>query len=346
MTRVGIAGYGLAGRTFHAPWVSAAGLELVAVATSDPGRRAAVETDWPAVDVVPDLQALLARGDLDLVVLASASGVHAAQARSVVEAGLPLVVDKPLAVDAEEALEVVELAEQAGVPLTVYQNRRYDPEFATLREVVRSGAVGRPHRLELRWERWRPVPKGGWREQRAPSEGGGIMLDLQTHLVDAAAVLLGPVESVHASVASWTTASEDDTFLLCRHLGGVVSHLTASSVSAAPGPRVRLLGSEAAYLLARLDEEPETFPGRSDADAKHCGWLYRGQEREPVAKVGSEMADFYRGVAAALQSADPQAGMPVDPRDAVHTLAVIDAARESAADDRVVQVATTGRASA
>ena len=123
----------------------------------------------------------------------------------------------------------------------------------------------------------------------------------------------------------------------------MVSHLGASSVAGAPGPRVRLLGTAGAYVLADFEEEAHIWSGQSDPDAAHAGWLYRGTEREPVARAGSSQADLYRAVAAALRSPDPQAAMPVDPWDAVHTLAVVDAARVAAREERVVEVVTPER---
>lgn len=340
-TRVGLAGYGMAGRQIHAPLLKEAGLEVVAVSTSNPERQAAVEQELPGATVVSDLDGLVAVEGLDLVVLATPSGDHAAHALTVIEAGLPVVVDKPLAVDSDSALEVVDAAEQAGVPLTVFQNRRYDAEHATLAEVVRSGTIGDVYRAELRWERWRPVPKERWREQADPAEGGGILLDLHSHLVDAAVQLFGEIETVYAELHARTTHAEDDAFLACRHTSGVFSHLGATSVSAAPGPRVRVLGSRGAFLLNQFEAEPNIFSDLRDDDGC-AGWVYRGDERQPVVRQQSHQADFYRAVAQALASEDPVGNMPVDPRDAVHTAAVIDAARVSAEGRRVVDVITPG----
>ena len=343
MTRVGLAGYGFAGRGIHAPALREAGCDVVAVSTRDPERAAAARADLAGVEVVTGLDELVAVPGLDLVVLATPSGGHAEQVRAVVDSGLPCVVDKPLAVDAASAASVVRYAAEARVPITVFQNRRYDAEHATVARVVADGLVGTPFRYEMRWERWRPVPKDRWRENASPREGGGILLDLHTHLVDAAVQLFGPVETVFATVAARTTPAEDDAFLVCRHAGGVVSHLGATSLSGAPGPRVRLLGTEAAYVLADFPGESHVWGAQADADAGHSGWLYRGDSREPVRRAVRSQADLYRAVAGALSAEDRQAAMPVDPWDAVHTLAVVDAARVSAAEERVVVVVTPAR---
>lgn len=340
MTRVGLAGYGSAGRGFHALPIAEAGLDLAAIATSNPDRIARARADVPGAEIVPDLDALLGL-DLDVVVLATPSGVHHEQAVRCIEAGRAVVVEKPLATNASDALEVVDTAREAGVPLTVFQNRRFDPQHTTLARVVSSEAIGEIFRMELRWDRWRPVPKDRWRENSPPEAGGGLLLDLQSHLIDEAVQLFGPVASVHAEVASRTTVAEDDTFLVCRHENGVVSHLSASTVVGMPGPRLRLLGRGGAYVLNEIAGEANLLPSLADAPG-HTGWIVRGDEREPVPTVPSAWSDFYRGVAAALGAADPQAAMPVDPTDAVHVLAVIDAARTSAAANRVVEVVTPG----
>ena len=320
----------------------AAGLTVAAVSTSHAGRAAQAREENPGVEVVPDLDALLARPGLDLVVLATPSGAHAAQARQVIEAGLPVVVDKPLATSAPDAHEVVEAAAAAGVPLTVFQNRRFDAEHVTARELVRDGDLGDVFRAEIRWERWRPEPKDRWRENAAWQDGGGIMLDLQTHLLDQAVDLFGPVEAVYAEVAAHTTTAEDEAFLACRHVSGVRSHLGTTSVAAAPGPRLRLLGRRGAFVLNEFESDLDIYADLRNHDADHCGWVYAGETRRPVRRRASSQVDFYRAVAQALIAEDPQAAMPVDPRDAVHTLAIIDAARVSADTGTVARVRTPG----
>lgn len=342
--RVGLVGYGFSAREFHTPLLKAAGLSVAAVSTSDAGRADQVRHDHPDAAVVPDLEALLGVEGLDLVVLASPSGVHGAQAEQVIDARIPLVVDKPLAVDSGRALAVVDLAAHHGVPLTVFQNRRWDRELQALTAVREQGLVGEISRAEYRWERWRPVPKERWREQASPEDGGGLLLDLHTHLIDQAVVLHGEVATVYAELSSRTTVGEDDTFLACRHVSGVVSHIAASSVSGAPGPRARVLGSEGAYVIGAQTGESTAFGGFED-EGDAVGWVIRGTERSPGPRVErADQADFYRAVEAALRTNDPQPLLPVDPRDSVHVLAVIDAARASANGARVAEVITPGQA--
>ncbi len=342
MPRVLLVGYGSAGRGFHSPLLVAAGCPPAAVVTTHPRRCRQVRAELPDAAVVPDLEAGLEL-EPDLVVLASPSGVHAEQVRTCVAAGVPLVVDKPLAVDAEQARHVVTIAQAAGVPLTVFQNRRWDAENLTLAGLLERGELGEVHRFERRWERWRPVPRDRWRENARPQDGGGILLDLQTHLVDSATFFFGPVEQVYAEVNAWTTPAEDEAFLALRHASGVVSHLGASSVAGAPGPRTRVLGSAAAYVVTSFEAEIAAFGGFENRPGC-CGWLATGDERRPVPAAPGDHRDYYPAVFAAIArpGAERQAAMPVDPWDAVHVLEVIDAARSSAALGQVVRLGGSG----
>jgi predicted dehydrogenase len=344
MTAVGLAGFGSAGRGIHAPLLQQAGITIAAVATADPQRVEQVRTDVPGAAVVAGLDDLLGVAGLDLIVLATPSGLHAGQARQCIDAGMAVVVDKPLATDATRAFGVVDASRAAGVALTVFQNRRFDAEHVAAREAVRSGRLGEVFRHEFRWERWRPTPKNRWRENASAADGGGILLDLHSHMIDAAVDLFGPIDRVYAEVAARTTAAEDDAFLACRHTSGVVSHLGATSVSAAPGPRVRILGRGGAFLLNQFEDDgADIYPDLANADPGQCGWIYEGDQRTPVSRPAAGQVDFYHQVKRALAAPDPAAAMPVDPYDAVHTLAVIDAARKSAVLGTVMQVRTPGQ---
>lgn len=342
--RVGLVGYGGAGRGIHTPMLRQAGFDVAAVVTSNPQRVAQARADLPGCAVVADLGTLLQVEGLDLVVLASASGAHVEQALQVIDAGRPLVVDKPLALDATTALRVADAAAQAGVPLTVFQNRRFDAEHVAARETVASGTLGEVFRHEFRWERWRPQPKQRWREQLPADQGGGVLLDLHTHIVDAAVDLFGPVLTVYAQLASRTTVAEDDAFLSCAHESGVLSYLSATSLAGAPGPRQRILGTAGAFLLNHFQDDVDVYPDLVDPSVDHCGFVYRGAERTPVPRPSHDAGDFYPLVRAALESDGPQERMPVQPAEAVHALAVIDAARTSARQGQVVDVVTPGRA--
>ncbi|MCC2308143.1 Gfo/Idh/MocA family oxidoreductase [Cellulomonas chengniuliangii] len=349
--RVGLVGYGSAGRSIHSRLLREAGLRVTHVVTRSPERSAAAREDWPGVTIVRSVGALLERAAiLDLVVIASPTAEHAAQAHAVLEAGLPVVVDKPLATTTETARALARAAEGAGARLTVFQNRRWDPEQLTLQSVIASGELGVVHRFERRWERWRPEPQRRWKEQDLV--GGGLLLDLGAHLVDSAIELFGAVVSVYAELRSITTPAEDDVFLALTHRStdggpGVISHLQASGITGAPGPRTRVLGDKGAYLVTSYEGEATPFSVLDETwvargrDKDHEGWLVHGSDRVAVPRAPGGHQDFYRDVVRWLDEGAPP---PVDPWDAVRTATVLDAARVSARESRVVTLgpATTG----
>ena len=341
--RVGLVGFGLAGSVFHAPLISTTpGMELAAVVTGNPERQAQVRQDHPGAVTVATVDELWPL-DLDLVVVASPNRTHVPTATAALKAGVGVVVDKPLAVTAAEGEALAALAEQRGLPLSVFQNRRWDGDFLTVSELVRSGRLGSVGRFESRFERWRPQLKGGWRELGDPAEGGGLLYDLGSHLVDQALTLFGPAVEVYAELDSRRPGSDadDDAFVALLHSSGTRSHLWMSAVAGNLGPRFRVLGSESAYVVEGLDgQEAALREGRTPADPDwgvvapaDYGLLGAGDAAAAYPTLPGAYQRYYAGVAEAVRGRAP---VPVQARDAVAALAVLEAARRSAAEHRTV----------
>jgi predicted dehydrogenase len=339
---VGLVGYGPAGEFFHAPLVAATeGLRLDAVVTRDAERAARVARDHPEAAVVPSAEDLLARGP-GLVVIASPNRTHVPLATLALSAGVPVVVDKPLSGTAAEALGLAGLARERGVMLTVFHNRRWDGDFRTLAGLD----LGEVHRFESRFERWRPVPKGGWRETGDPAELGGVLYDLGSHLVDQALCLLGPATDVYAETDARRegVASDDDAFVALTHASGARSHLWMSAVAGQLGPRFRVLGSRGAYVKWGLDPQEDRLragerpggPGWGAEPAERWGLLGVDGGTRAVETLPGAYQEFYAGVLAALTEGAPP---PVDPAGAAAVIAVLHAARTAAAERRVVALA-------
>ena len=345
--RVAIIGYGVAGRFFHAPLIAAtSGLAVATVVTANPERQAEVRRAHPDARVLDGSEELWARGDTDLVVIAAPNRVHAALAGEAIDRGIPVVVDKPLAVNFEEGETLVMRSERAGVLLTVFQNRRWDSDYLTVKRLIAEGRLGTVMRFESRFERWRPSANpGAWRESASPDEGGGQLLDLGSHLVDQALGLFGSATHVYGEVdARRGMLGDDDAFLALRHQSGVLSHLHASAVTAAPGPRLRVLGTKAAFIASHLDSQEEQLRAGVRPDARpdwgtearsRWGRLLIGDESAPVPSERGAWPDFYATLRAALQDGGAP---PVDPHDAMATLRVLESARRSARERVVVAV--------
>jgi predicted dehydrogenase len=341
-------GYGLAGSVFHAPLISATeGLVLDTVVTSNPERQGQARAEFPDLRFAASPDELWERADaLDLIVIAAPNKTHVPLAKAALDAGLPVVVDKPIAGTAAEARELAALAEARGLLLSVFQNRRWDNDFLTLAHLLGNGDLGEVQRFESRFERWRPQLKGGWRESGAPEEIGGLLYDLGSHVVDQALTLFGPAVRVYAEsdVRRPGAEADDDTFIAITHANGVRSHLYASATTAQLGPRFRVLGSAAGYVKYGLDPqeadlrdgkrpgpgtvgwgvEPEALWGRLGAgDSPLTGGGH------PVETEPGDYPAFYAAIARALRDGTAP---PVTAHEAAAALDVLEAARRSARD--------------
>lgn len=326
-TRIGLAGYGFGGRIFHAPLIAAApGAELAGVVTRSPERRAQLEADLPGTPAFDSLADLAAAG-AQAVAVSTPAHTHIALVLEAIELGLAVVCDKPFALNAGDARTAIAAAERAGVALSVYQNRRWDSDFLTVRRLLGEGALGEVTVFESAFERYAP-------DEPVPAAGAGILLDFGSHLVDQALHLFGPVARVHGELGG-AGELEERFFAVLEHEGGMTSHLSGDWIQGAPAPRFRVRGSRGAYVVWGMDgQEPALIAGaRPGEDAwgaeppERWGRLQRGEASEPVPSERGRWDTFYPAFAAAVRGEGP---VPVDPRDAVASLTVIDAIRAAA----------------
>ena len=330
--RVGLAGYGLAGRYFHAPLLKGCGLELVAVMTSNPERILQVNSDYPDAAVVADMRELLAH-DLDLVIVASVNSVHVEQAIAALHAGVPTVVDKPIGRNLTETLEILKVSDETGVPVTAFYNRLFDSDSLTIKRVISENEIGKVFRIDSRFERYRPdLAAQSWREQSSAEEGGGLLLDLQSHLVSTALDWFGPAELVSASVRSIRGASDDDVVLVLKHESGVDSYLSASAIAGAPGPRIRMLGDNGALVIGELDPQEALLragkvphEGKWDVSTKSEARIVRGDSVSELKVEDGNYARFYELVAGAIAGTNE---WPVSKAEIIAVATIIDKARE------------------
>ncbi|GGH95230.1 Gfo/Idh/MocA family oxidoreductase [Arthrobacter liuii] len=339
--RTAVVGYGLAGSVFHAPLLAAnSSYSLDVIATSDAGRQGAASSRLPRAEVVRDGAAVLERSaDLDLVVLATPPMAHYPLAKAALEAGLDVVVDKPFAVTSAQGQELVALARQLGRVLTVFQNRRWDGDFLTLRKLLAAQALGRVTRFESRFERWSPAIGKAWKARATAADGGGALFDLGSHLVDQALQLFGPATVLHAELKARRSdeRADDDVFLALRHQSGVTSHLAMNMLCAQQGPRFRVLGSIGGYTKNGVDpQEPYIVAGGSPLDRDYgveapewAGLLGRDGHLDKLPTERGNYPEFYRILAAKIRDGGTASALPlpVNPEDAVDVLKIIEDAR-------------------
>ncbi|MDH6594763.1 putative dehydrogenase [Variovorax sp. TBS-050B] len=347
--RAGLVGYGFAGQTFHAPVLSAVpGLELAAVASSQPHK---VRADWPHAAVVPDAAALVARADIDLVVVATPNAQHHPVAKAALEAGKHVVVDKPFTLDVAEARELASLSQRNSRVLAVYQNRRFDADFLTLKDLLASGELGRPVYLESHFDRFRPEVKARWREQAVP--GAGLWVDLGAHLVDQAVQLFGRPDTLQLDTAVLRDGAvvEDYFHAVLRYEQGahaplrVVLHATTLAAHAAP--RYIVHGTRGSYVKHGVDVQEDALRAGQRPPAEAWGVDPLDGELTLVAGDGAvstrrvptragNYTDYYAAVRDAILGSGPN---PVPPEQAVALMELLDLGRRSAEEGRALPVA-------
>jgi predicted dehydrogenase len=333
-------GFGLGGAAFHAPFIATTpGLELSAVVTSNASRREQAQRLYPKARMIDSVAEMFASAsDLDIAVIASPNRSHIPLALDALAAGLHVVVDKPLATTSADAARAIDAARERNKLLTVYQNRRWDGDFLTVRQLIADGRLGRVLRFESRFARWRPIPQGGWRMLEAPEEAGGLLFDTGTHLIDQALLLFGPATHVYAELECRRPGVkvDDDSFVALTHASGVQSHLWMSAVDAQLGPRFRVLGDQAGYVKFGMDVQEERLRNGEDPSAPDWGeesperWgrLGTDADNQPVRTERGDYGRFYQLLVAALNSGGAP---PVNPEDAAMTLEVVRAAQRSSA---------------
>jgi predicted dehydrogenase len=347
--RVGLIGFGLAGSTFHAPLIEATpSLRLASIVTANRERVERARRDFPGSRVLRDADSLFAAADdHEVVVVASPNRFHVDHGLAAVEAGLHVVVDKPVAARSVDARRLAAVAADRGLVAAVFHNRRWDGDALTVRRLLDEGVLGELLRFESRFERWRPeVDAERWRERPAPEEAGGVLFDLGSHLIDQVLWLLGRPARVYAEIARHRRGAQvdDDVSVALEYPGGPAVQLWMSLVTAQPGPRFRLLGSRAAYVKEGLDvqeaalragERPDA-PGFGREPRERWGMLGAGDSVEPLETEPGRYLAFYEGMVAAIRDG---ARPPVPLFDAIAGLEVIEAARESAERRAVVELA-------
>ncbi|CAD2243927.1 oxidoreductase [Xanthomonas arboricola] len=335
-----VVGYGYVGRTFHAPLIAGTpGLALHSVVSSKPQQ---VQADFPDVAVLADLETALADPALDAVVLATPNQTHAPFALQALAAGKHVLVDKPFALDAAQAREVVAAAAAAGRIVSVFQNRRWDADFLTVRRLIDEGQLGEVVEFHSHFDRFRPQVRDRWRESDIP--GAGLWYDLGPHLLDQALQLFGTPQAIGADLQRQRSqARSDDYFHVTLRYPRLRVILHAGSLVADSGLRFAVHGTRGSYLKHGLDtQEDQLRAGRRPGTA---GWgvdplpgtLTRVDDE---GRVHTHQPDTtpgdYRQCYAAFRDALAGAGpAPVSGADAVQVMELLELAQRSAASGQV-----------
>ena len=355
---VGVIGYGLGGRVFHAPFVSAVpGLRLISIMQRK-GDEAAKA--YPGVKIERTLEAVLGDQTIEVVVVSTPNETHFAMAKRVLEAGKHVVIDKPFAATSEEALELGKVAKSKGLLAIPFHNRRWDGDFLTVRKLINEGAVGRLVTFESHFDRFRPTPRENtWKESENPANG--MLFDLGPHLVDQVLSLFGAPEAITASVrADRDETAIEDAFDITLHYPGkngkgLLAHCRTSYLACINAPRFLLHGTHGSFIKYGLDpQEPALVNGaRVPVQGSPAVWLLEKESawgKLAVAPVPSDPAMLvekqiqtqpgdYRGFYANVRDAVlGNAPLAVSPEDGYRVIRLLEMARKSSKERRTLQV--------
>ncbi len=345
MVRVGLIGFGLAGQAFHAPVIRGVeGMELACILER---RGSNAQTKYPNVRIARTLDEMLSDKTISLVVVATPNDSHYSYTKACLEAGRHVVVDKPFTPTMAEAEQLVRLAAERGLLVTVYQDRRWDGEFHTVKDLVKSGALGAIAEYEARFDRFRLESKpSAWRE-KPDHPAAGVLWDLGPHLIDQALVLFGTPESIWAMAFCQRRTSEvDDAFDVHMEYPHLRATLRARSIAYAPGPHLLIHGTEGSFIKYGMDPQEEILRSQNCPDGLDWGenWGVESEDRwGTLSRVGSEIRKVktdrgdYRGYYANVRDAiEKGSALDVTPEQALRTERAILLAHKSSREGRRV----------
>ncbi|UII27144.1 oxidoreductase [Fulvivirga maritima] len=345
--KAGLIGFGLGGRVFHAPVLDfLEGFELVKIRETKEDKIKVIEERYPEVDIVSDSDAIINDPEIDLVAVIIPNKAHYSVGKAVLEAEKHLVIDKPFTVTTEEADELIALAKEKNKKIFVFQNRRWDSDFLTVKKLISEGKLGRIVELENHFDRFRNTLKeNSWKEEG--DLGTGLVYDLGSHLIDQAQVLFGLPNAVTAFMAKQRTNSNiTDNFELLLHYDDVKVTIKCGMLVKEPLPKYILLGEQGSFVKYGLDIQEATLDKAekplSDADwgeepEEQWGVIHYEENGESIRKkVKSEAGNypaFYENV---YQVITEGAEQKVKPEEARNTIRIIELAIQSDEEKRTI----------
>jgi scyllo-inositol 2-dehydrogenase (NADP+) len=337
--------FGMSGWVFHAPFISInPGFKFYAVWERS---KNLAQQKYPDVKVFRDYDTMLMDPEVELVVVNTPSYTHYEYAKKSLQAGKHTIVEKPFAATVAQATELAELAKKQNLILSVFQNRRYDSDYKTVRKIVQEGWLGDIKEAEFHYDRYNPAlsPKA---HKETPGPGAGCMYDLGPHLIDQALHLFGFPLAVFADLAITRPLSQvDDYFEVLLYYTDKRVRLKSGYFVREPVPSFAVHGTLGSFLKQRADPQevllqasvaPGTSGwGKEKEDEK--GLLHTERDgkkiREYVTSLQGNYAEYYDGINNALRN---QGTVPVTAEDGVRTIRIIEAAFKSSKEKAVIDL--------
>ncbi|MGK9431490.1 oxidoreductase [Bacillus atrophaeus] len=342
--QVGILGYGLSGSVFHAPLLTV--LDQFHISKVMTSRTEEVKRDLPEAEVVHDIGDITGDPAIELVIITTPSGLHYEHAKACLRAGKHVVIEKPMTATAEEGEDLKQIAEEQGVLLSVYHNRRWDNDFLTIQKLIHEGKLEDINTYQVSYDRYKPKVQERWREKQGA--GTGTLYDLGSHIIDQALHLFGMPQAVTANVTAQRENAETvDYFHMTLHYGKLQVILHAGSIAAANGPRYQIHGQRSSFIKYGIDgqedalragEKPVDDNWGAD-DPAFYGELttVHGNDRktETIPSVNGSYLNYYEKIADSIREGN---ALPVTAEEGINVIRIIDAAVKSSEEKRTITI--------
>lgn len=329
-----LVGFGFSGRIFHAPFLKVLPQYMLKYVVSSQFQK--VKEFLPEARVEADFHTVLKDPTIELVIIATPNDTHYSLAKAAMEAGKNVVIDKPFTVHSRDAIHLIEIAKSHQKHLTVFQNRRWDGDFLTVKNIMEKDLLGDIYLYEAHYHRYRPhVRPERWKEGH-DVPGSGTLYDLGAHLLDQALHLFGRPDSITGDVTRQRPGSlADDYFHLTLSYGEKRVLLKSSSLVYSPGPRYQIHGTKGSFIKSGIDpQEQDLMEDKSPLDLdwgvliEDQDGLLEGDDGQQikVPTLPGNYGGFYMQLADGIRLGKLP---PVLPEDALHVIRLIENVRQS-----------------
>lgn len=337
--------YGMSGKVFHAPFLELhPGFEIVGAWERS---KKLIQKDFPEVKSFPSLESILEDKSIDLVIVNTPVATHFEYAKKVLLAGKHAIVEKAFTSNLVEAQELAALAKEKKLKLSVFQNRRWDSDFKTVKKILEANLLGEIVEAEFHFDRFNPVlsPKV---HKETVNSGSGIMKDLGPHIIDQALYLFGLPNAVFADIRITREHSVVDDYLdILLYYSDFRVRLKAGFFVREPNPSYSIHGKKGTFLKSRGDVQEDELKLCKKPNLTTWGTEKEGQEgllhteiegkivKEKVPTLQGNYYDFFDGVYQAIANDFLE---PVTAQDGVNVMRIIEAAFQSSEQKRAIDL--------
>ena len=340
---IGIIGFGLSGSVFHAPAISfLKEFNLTGIVTTNIERKKEIKKKYNNVSIFDSVEDLINNDKIDCIIISVPNMYHYEYAKKALLKNKNVVIEKPFTPTVKEADELIKLAKDKNLVLTIYHNRRFDSDFLTIKKLLKSEKLGDLKTYEAHFDRFRPNINKKWKE--IPNPGTGSLYDLGSHLIDQALILFGMPNSIYADIRIERKAAiTTDAFDITLFYKNLRVFLRSSSLTKELGPHFILNGNKGSFIKYGLDVQEEQLKEIDPFANENYG-------KEPInlhgllntieesSKIKSEIGDYRKFYINLSNAINNNENLIVSPSEARNVIYIIEKAKKSSKLKKVIEV--------